>query len=596
MDNDNKVTAPKKPRTTKAQQKAKESILAAAEDIIVAKTNEVDPVPADSGYTQNDVHSQVTVLLENELTRISNDDMKKSFDIETEYAQARKNSLHFSWTNMWRRLLLCVAVVLVLTFILMMIVTNNNKKIPVNVKGFDNVKLTEILDNADKLDNQIVEEETKKAEYESQRSDEIQKVEDNYSKEKERIEEVFNQEKRKIEKAYNAEKKKLDTKETKGWLEGRNREKDISKNEKKYEDGLAAAKKKRSDSLAISKSKYRDDLARAKALFRTEIDACERNIKRLSDDRSRFDKDKVKFEAEYDGMLKDRDIQHKRELDELRFSYEQKLMQQKQQYEDRLELARKKYDETVAADLEREKKHVEDTVETYDPVPLKDPRAKKLVKSVGNGIAYNVGTENRISYLPKEGASDMFKKSLDVQKTYYDDISYLASTYEQFPHKENRAVVTYAKTLKSLASKAGNEIYASSVNEVNRLLDEKNKLEFEKNTAVAQKTKLQNEYDNFIEALCLETIGDKPVSALVTTGSGLGYNVYVCKSKLSVFTSEAHKGYVFPCIIYRDSRKVAVANIERTKDGAFYLVNIGLNGSGMVRAGDRVVLEEPYLP
>ncbi|WP_407398667.1 hypothetical protein [Treponema sp.] len=599
MDNDNKIentseniivgaeaaTKPRRPRKS-AEQKAKESILAAAEEVIVngSRSDSNSTAVVSYGHSQELVHNQVAVLLESELTRISNEDMRKSFDMDEEYAKAKKNSLRFAWTNMWSRLFLCVLVVLAITVVLSIIVNISNKRIPVNVKGFDNANLTELLDDVDKIESQIKAEEEKKSEYEKKRSEEIQKVEDAYIAEKEKIEKVFEQEKKKAERNYSADKKKLESKETKGWMEGRTKNKDIEQNEKKYEQALAAAKKKRADALAISKNKYRNDLAQAKNLYKTEIDTCLGNISKFREDRYRFDNNKVQLEAEYDGKLKDKDIQHKREMDD-----------QKTDYENRLAAAQKTLEETIAADLARENKRVEDTINSYDPALLKDNRTKKIVKAAG-AVEYNVGSEDRISYLPKEGSSEIFKKSLESQKAYYDDLSYLASSYEQFPHKENRAVVTYAKALKSLANKAGNEIYASSVNEVNRLLDEKKRLEYEKNTALTQKSKLQEEYDNLIEVLCSEMIDGRSVSAVVTTGSGLGYNIYVSKSKISTFTSDAHKGFVFPCTVYRDAKKIAGAYVERTKDGTFVLVNIALSGSGMVRTGDRIVLEEPHLP
>ena len=87
MDNDNKVegseakTKVRKPRKS-VEQKAKESILAAAEEVISKETKAVpaSDLPAVV-YGQDVVHKQVSVLLENELTRISNDDQKKVFYI-----------------------------------------------------------------------------------------------------------------------------------------------------------------------------------------------------------------------------------------------------------------------------------------------------------------------------------------------------------------------------------------------------------------------------------------------------------------------------------------------------------------------------------
>lgn len=600
MDNDNKVK--KTPRRSskassgeRSQQKAKESIVAAAEEVIINKVKSDEKAVAIY-RNQDDVHHQVSVLLETELTRISNDEMKQSFDVETEYAKARKNNIRFAWVNMWSRLFLCVLVVLAITTILLFIVNHNNKRIPVNVKGFDNVKLTELLDDVDKIESKINEEERKKAEYEEKRSEEIQRVEDAYSAEKKRIENIFNQDKKKAERNYSSEKKKVETRQTTGWLEGRSKEKDLVKTDKKYEDSLAGAKKRREDSLAISKAKYREDLARAKGLYRVEIEACKNNISKFKEDRYRFDNDKVQLEAEYDGKLKDKDILHKREMDLQKEDFEAKYLAQKTEYEEKLAAAAKLLEETKAKDFDDANRRVADAINTYDPTIDKDSRLKKSLKTAGNGITYNVGSEDRISYLTKDGASEMFKKSLDSQKSYYEDIAYIYSVCAKFPHKEHRAVATFAKAMSSIANKAGNELYASSVNEVNRIIEEKNKVEFDKKTAINQKDKVQGEFNALLEALCQEKVSENRVSGVVSSGSGKNCKIYICMNMVSMFSNPAYKRHVFPCSLYREGRKIAIARIEKSGDGNFALANIAFSGVSSVNIGDRIVLGEPYLP
>ncbi|MCQ2240374.1 hypothetical protein [Treponema sp.] len=596
MDNDNKIensenigssSKTRKPRKS-AEQKAKESILAAAEEVI-AKESSVEQisVPATYGQGQDVVHQQVSVLLESELTRISNDDMKKSFDMETEYAKAKNNSLKFAWKTMWSRLFLCVMVVAAITVILTIIVNHSNKRIPVNVKGFDNVKLTELLDDVDKIESQINEAETQKSKYENKRSDEIQKVEDTYTAEKERIEKTYAQEKKNAEKKFAQESKKLESKQTTGWMEGRAKNKDIEKNKIKYDEALASAKKKREDALAISKNKYRNDLAQAKNLYKTEINDCLNTINRLKEDRYRFDNDKVQLEAEYDGKLKDRDILHKRELDDMQKEFNEKFLQQKKEYERRLEEAGKKLEDTIAEDLDRENKHVEDTINAYDPALLKDNRTKKIVKSAGT-TDYVAANGDRVGYGPNEGASESFKKSLKTQKEYYDDLSYLASVYNQFPHKENRAVLTYVKAMKSLASKAGNEIYASSVNEVNRMIEEKK-------AVVNEKNNLQYNFNKILESMCQEKSGTIAPDAVVASISEKVYNVYVSEGKRNFFTREANRGKLFPCSLYRGGIKIATARVEFKEYGKYYLSNIAVVENNKVNVGDRILLEEPYV-
>ncbi|MDO4506582.1 MAG: hypothetical protein Q4B64_06500 [Spirochaetales bacterium] len=592
MDNDNKIenaekkTKARKPRKS-AEQKAKESILAAAEEVIAKETKvEQETLPVSYGQGQDVVHQQVSVLLENELTRISNDDQKKFFDMEAEYAKAKKNSLRFAWKTMWSRLFLCVMVVVAITIVLSLIVNHNNKKVPVNVKGFDNVKLTELLDDVDKIESQIKDAETRMAEYESKRSEEIQKVEDTYVSNKARIEKTYDQEMADTERKFFLESRKLESKKTTGWMEGRTKNKYIEKNKSKYDELVVGIKKKRSDSLALCRNKYKNDLAQAKSLYKTEINDCLSTINRLKEDRYRFDNDKVQLEAEYDGMLKDRDILHKREMDDLQSQYEEKLLQQKTEYENLLAEAQKKLEDTIAEDLARENNRVAATINSYDPALLKDNRTKKIVKSAA-GFEYVAANGDRIGYGPNESSSELFRKALKTQKEYYDDLAYLASVYDQFPFKENRAVITYVKAMKALAGKAGNEIYVSSVNEVNRIIDEKNAI-------VQDKNLLQYNFNKVLESMCKEKCGEITPDAVVASISEKTYNVYVSEDKRNFFTREANRGKIFPCSLYREGNKVAVARVEFKEYGKYYLSNITVVGGNKVIVGDRIVLEEPF--
>lgn len=606
MDNDIKIEETEdKPKARKprksADQKSKESILAAAEEVIQQKSGNAEhkdgSVPAvmhDGGSANHEcIHKQVSVLLENELTKISGDDVKVSFSMENEFARAKKNSFKFSWKVMWSRLLICVMVVVAITFILFAIVSHNNKKIPVNVKGFDSVQLTEILNDVDKIEAQIREQEEKKLAYEQKRSERIQKVEDAYSAEKQRIVNAYNQEKKAAEKKFAQEGKKIE--QTKGLFKGMRKDRNEERNNEKLEAALAIAKKKHDDAMAVSRNKYRNNLAQAKNLYKVEIDNCVSTIKRLREDRYRFDSNKVKYQAEYEGKLKDKDILHRREMANQKKKYDEQFIEQRNEYESQIAALNKKLEETIAADSEREKVHVEETVNAYDPVLLKDARVKKIVRSSGN-TEYKVGTEDRISYLPKDGASELFKKSLSVQKEYYSDIAYLADVYSQFPHKENRAIVTYAKAMRSLANKAGNEIYASSVNEVNRILEEKNKVEYEKKTAIEERNTMQNDFEKILEAMCQENAAGRGTNGVVTTVSEKIYNAYVSQASRGIFTADQNKGKVFPCSIYRGETKIAIARVESKGKGKYILSNIALSGSSAIGSGDRIVFEKPYLP
>ena len=58
-----------------------------------------------------DVHKEVALLLEDELSLISNAEQKKTYILSEEYPKTQKNNFSFMWKNVWARLLICFAVV-----------------------------------------------------------------------------------------------------------------------------------------------------------------------------------------------------------------------------------------------------------------------------------------------------------------------------------------------------------------------------------------------------------------------------------------------------------------------------------------------------
>ena len=81
---------------------------------------------------------------------------------------------------------------------------------------------------------------------------------------------------------------------------------------------------------------------------------------------------------------------------------------------------------------------------------------------------------------------------------------------------------------------------------------------------------------------------------MVSSISEKAYNVYVSENRRNFFTREANRGKIFPCTLYREGQKVAVARVEFKEYGKYYLSNITPDGNNKVDIGDRIVLEEPF--
>ena len=129
-----------------------------------------------------DVHKEVALLLEDELSLISNAEQKKTYILSEEYPKTQKNNFSFMWKNVWARLLICFAVVAAITYLLVSFVSRSNKNIPVEVAEFESMNLTVLLNKVNDIDNKIQEYEKQKKELVAERDKKLDLIEKKHAK------------------------------------------------------------------------------------------------------------------------------------------------------------------------------------------------------------------------------------------------------------------------------------------------------------------------------------------------------------------------------------------------------------------------------
>lgn len=506
-----------------------------------------------SNANESSVHQQVAVLLEKELSLITRDENRNSFSILTEYPKTVANKVSFMWNHMWKRLIICFSVVLVITVILISFVQKANKSLVVQVNEFENLNLTSLLNKVSDIDQKIAEAESEKKELEAKRAAEIERIENNNSLALKQLS-AMNIKNKKLR-----EQKRLEIQET-------------------YNAELASLEK-----------------------YNKLIATCNDNIKMYVSQRNEFDAGRVEQAEKQKAILNSERFLHEKE--------KQKLIED---YENRLEQGRNELKATLEADRQRQEKIVAETIEQYDPAVSREQKIQRLMKSPADSRTYNGAVINGNTLLLKDGVSDVFKRTLETQKSYYEDISYIASLYDQMPHRTNRAIVAYVNALRNWANTAGNEIAVSSVNEVNRVIAERNKIEYEKNLIIEAKERelelkareiesIRKEkesgdkvLEDFLENLCIDPNGKNKIDGVVfRITSDVGYEIHIAKAGRGIFYAEEYRGFEFPCTVFRNGKKIANGNIELKENGGFVLVNISGGGNIVVLAGDRIVLGEP---
>lgn len=523
------------------------------------------------GFDEAEVHQQVDLLLKKELLLIAGDDRSESFSILTEYPKTMKNRVGFLWEHMWKRLIICFCVVLAITLILISFVQKANRGLSVQVNEFENLNLTSLLNKVSDIDQKIQNAENEKKSLEAKRAAEIERIENNNSLALKQLS------------AMNIKNPRL-----------------------------------RNQRLQEIQDEYNAELASVEK-YNKLIATCNENIRMYTSQRNEFDAGRVQQVEKQKAILNSERFLHEKE--------KQKIIDD---YEGRLEEGRRELKATLEADRERQERIVAQTIEEYDPAVSREQKVQHLMKTASESKVYNGAYINGNSLLLKEGSSEAFRKSLENQRTYYDDISYIASLFDLMPHRVNRAVVSYVNSLRNWANLAGNEMAVSSVNEVNRVIAERNRIEYEKQQIIDEREKeieeqkLELEEKNrrieeknieieaikvekerevknrdavleeFLEGLCLEDIGKNKVGGVVfRIDSDVGYEIYVAREFRGIFSDPQYSGYEFACSVYRNGKKIAAGNIELKEDGRFILVNMTAGSGTVVLSGDRIVLNEP---
>ena len=406
-----------------------------------------------------DVHKEVALLLEDELSLISNAEQKKTYILSEEYPKTQKNNFSFMWKNVWARLLICFAVVAAITYLLVSFVSRSNKNIPVEVAEFESMNLTVLLNKVNDIDNKIQEYEKQKKELVAERDKKLDLIEKKHAK---------------ALKNYAAQKIRIKSKR--------------QKMEQEIEDA------------------YRADLATV-SVIKKKIAACNDEIKNLQAQRNEFDATRIQEAERQKAVLNNERYLHQKEIEKLTSEYNGKL-----------DDAAKKLQETIDSDLKRQNDAVEATVNFYDPILPEDDTAKKIVRKMASKKFSFTGATSggTVEMNLSNDASKDFKASLASVKDYYSNITYLHTKIKVLPHNEKRAVSSYYNAVLNSAYAAGNEICSASVREVNRIISEKNQI-------VLSRNRVQSEYDELLENLCKSSSSEKPVNGFIRNARGNVY-------------------------------------------------------------------------
>ncbi len=367
----------------------------------------------------NNVHKEVSMLLENELNKIAMGETREPFDLEKEFSKTKSNTVSFMWQHLWSRLLICLGVVFVITLILGIFVTNSNKRIAVEVKEFESLNLTTLLNKVSDLDAKIQECENNKKTLTEQRNDEIEKIEAKHATALKNLAKM------------NIKKRSVKI-----------------QNEQQIEQ------------------EYKADLASLEK-YNKLIAACNDELKMYNEQRNEFDASRVQ-EAERQKAI----------LNSERFLHEKEKTKLVQDYEAKLEDSRNLLKKTQAEDLKRQENLLAFTINQYDPPIPKDTEIQGLLKAAKNYSETYTGRVYDDAEIPiLEGASSDYIEVFETQKDLYDAVEKLSNIFDQLPFNEKNAVLTYIKAIKKYAYTAANQLSVAGASEVNRIISQLNEID-----------------------------------------------------------------------------------------------------------------------
>lgn len=502
-----------------------------------------------------DVHREVELLLEDELTSISNNDYRQFYDLEAEFSKTKKNNARYMWVHMYRSLLVCLCLVVLITMVLISFVKNSENKVEVKVNDFDSLNLSELLTKVNNIDEKIQESEAEKNQLQA----------------------------------------KLDKELT--YIEARH-----AKALKKLADEKIRSKSKRAQREAEIEADYKADLATVEPL-RRKLANCNAEIRMYNEQREQFDAARVQEAEKQQAILNAERFNHEKEKERLTETYELKLSseianREKQEQETAKKLEelaeenRKNLESEKEAGLKRQQELLDYTVNQYDP---SFPSDEKIEALYSNSKSFSKKYTGDQVALP-DGTSEKFHNALASQKSLYDEMNILYDQLESYPYKEDGAIKELVTALHSYSTEAGNRMSSSSAAEIKKLIDEKKAVKNESRQAVFEKDRMAKEYNNLIKNLCGEDeYGNLVDGILLSTVVTQDKTVYVIQSKMKYFDDSVFNGMIIPCKVINGNTVIGTGRLIK-KNGSVCLVDFESSSDLVMKVGSKIIIGEPVAP
>ncbi len=198
--------------------------------------------------------------------------------------------------------------------------------------------------------------------------------------------------------------------------------------------------------------------------------------------------------AQYDTTKVQQAREHQAELASEKKLHQLEKQQLASDYEGKLSDLQKNLDDIQQSAMEKQEEMVGFVKNQYDPTFSDDRTALSIVtKAAASYSSYYSGASSRVD----ENASEEFKKALEKQRQYYNDISTLGSRFLKIPQKN--AIPTFASSMQRIANNAGNELASASVSEVNKLLGKNYELKDRNDGLEEEKKQLSVQIDGLEE-------------------------------------------------------------------------------------------------
>lgn len=502
-----------------------------------------------------DVHREVEMLLEDELTSISNNERRQFYNLELEFSKTKKNNLKYMWEHMYRSLLICLGLVLLITMLFISFLQNSGNVVDVKVNDYDSLNLSELLTKVSNIDEKIQEAEAEKKDLKEKLDKELSVIEARHAKAL-----------------------------------------------KKLADEKIRSKSKRAQREAEIEVDYKADLATVEPL-RRKLANCNAEIRMYNEQREQFDAARVQEAEKQQAILNAERFEHEKEKEQMTEGYEAKIAAeiaaretQEQETAKRLEEMaeenRKSLELEKEAGLKRQQELLDYTVNQYDP---SFPSDEKIAALRANSKSFSKSYAGDKVALP-DGVSEKYLNALASQKSMYDEMTLLYEQLESYPYKENGAIKELVAALHSYSAEAGNRMSSSSIAEIKKLLDEKKAVKDESRQAVLDKERMAREYNGLIKNLCGEDeYGNFVDGILLSTVVTQDKTVYVHPAKMKYFDDSVFNGMIIPCRILNGNAVVGTGKLIK-KNGSVCLIDFESSSDLVMKVGSKVIIGEPVAP